>query len=79
MVTNQWRTPSGVEDVGQVVFRLPQYLDPEPGDLMNTGAPRGVAVSGKSPELKAGDVMEIVNDGLGHPQRQTLGKALTND
>lgn len=79
MVTKQWHTPPGLEDVGQTVSRLPQYLDPEPGELMNTGAPRGVAVSGKFPELKAGDVMATDNDGLGHPQRRNLRKVLTDD
>jgi 2-keto-4-pentenoate hydratase/2-oxohepta-3-ene-1,7-dioic acid hydratase in catechol pathway len=46
----------------------------EPGDVLNTGTPEGVAMSGRFPYLKAGDVMELEIDGLGR-QRQQLGQA----
>lgn len=57
--------------VAQIVHHLSQYLVLEPGDLINTGTPQGVALSGRFPYLRAGDVVEIGIDGLGS-QRQTL-------
>ncbi|MGB4137223.1 MAG: fumarylacetoacetate hydrolase family protein [Microbacterium sp.] len=57
--------------VAEIVRNLSQYLVLEPGDLINTGTPQGVALSGRFPYLRAGDVMEIGIDGLG-AQRQTL-------
>ncbi|MFK4762320.1 fumarylacetoacetate hydrolase family protein [Microbacterium sp. ZW T5_45] len=61
--------------VAQIVHHLSQYLVLEPGDLINTGTPQGVALSGRFPYLRAGDVVEIGIDGLG-AQRQTLVPAV---
>ena len=61
--------------VAQIVHHLSQYLVLEPGDLINTGTPQGVALSGRFPYLRAGDVVEIGIDGLG-AQRQTLVDAV---
>jgi len=58
-------------EVAQLVYDLSQYLVLEPGDLINTGTPQGVALSGRFPYLGAGDVMELEIDGLGR-QRQTV-------
>jgi 2,4-diketo-3-deoxy-L-fuconate hydrolase len=58
-------------DVAQLVYDLSQYLVLEPGDLINTGTPQGVALSGRFPYLGAGDVVELEIDGLGR-QRQTV-------
>lgn len=55
--------------VEQIVHHLSQYVTLEPGDLILTGTPQGVALSGKYPYLSAGDVVEIEIDGLGS-QRQ---------
>ncbi|HEU0206101.1 MAG TPA: fumarylacetoacetate hydrolase family protein [Pseudolysinimonas sp.] len=60
-------------DVAQIVYELSQYLVLEPGDLINTGTPQGVALSGRFPYLVAGDVMELEIDGLGR-QRQRVGQ-----
>ena len=57
--------------VAQIVFDLSQYLVLEPGDVILTGTPEGVALSGRYPYLTAGDVMELEIDGLGR-QRQSL-------
>ncbi|TNC26022.1 fumarylacetoacetate hydrolase family protein [Amycolatopsis alkalitolerans] len=57
--------------VAQLIFDLSQYLVLDPGDVVNTGTPQGVALSGKYPYLKAGDVMELEIDQLGR-QRQRL-------
>ncbi|WP_150461577.1 fumarylacetoacetate hydrolase family protein [Nesterenkonia ebinurensis] len=73
-------TADMIFSVPQIVHHLSQYMVLEPGDLINTGTPQGVAVSGKYDYLKPGDVMEIGIDGLGQPQRQELGQAvISND
>lgn len=56
-------------DVRTIVHHLSQYVTLEPGDLILTGTPQGVAFGGKFPYLKAGDVVEIEIEGLGR-QRQ---------
>lgn len=60
-----------VFDVDYIVWCLSQYLVLEPGDLVLTGTPAGVALSGRFPYLRAGDVCELEIDGLGR-QRQTF-------
>ncbi|QNA93722.1 MULTISPECIES: fumarylacetoacetate hydrolase family protein [unclassified Microbacterium] len=55
--------------VEHIVHHLSQYVTLEPGDLILTGTPQGVALSGRFPYLAAGDVVEIEIDGLGR-QRQ---------
>lgn len=57
--------------VRHLVWHLSQYLTLEPGDVIDTGTPEGVALSGRFPYLSAGDVMELEIDGLGR-QRQRL-------
>ena len=57
--------------VAQIVFDLSRYLVLEAGDVILTGTPEGVALSGRYPYLTAGDVMELEIDGLGR-QRQSL-------
>ncbi|GAB3462015.1 fumarylacetoacetate hydrolase family protein [Streptomonospora sediminis] len=58
--------------VAEIVRHLSHYTVLEPGDLINTGTPQGVALSKRFPYLRAGDAMEIGIDGLGEPQRQRL-------
>jgi len=58
-------------NVAQIIYDLSQYMVLEPGDLINTGTPQGVALSGRFPYLGAGDVMELEIDGLGR-QRQAV-------
>jgi 2-keto-4-pentenoate hydratase/2-oxohepta-3-ene-1,7-dioic acid hydratase in catechol pathway len=55
----------------ELVWHLSQYLVLDPGDIINTGTPQGVALSGRYEYLKPGDVMELQIDRLGH-QRQRL-------
>ncbi|MGY5765038.1 fumarylacetoacetate hydrolase family protein [Brachybacterium sp. DNPG3] len=62
-------TADMVFTVAQLVHHLSQYMVLEPGDLINTGTPQGVALSGRFPYLQVGDVVEIGIDGLG-AQRQ---------
>ncbi|MEV5486092.1 MULTISPECIES: fumarylacetoacetate hydrolase family protein [Streptomyces] len=62
-------------DVAYLVWYLSQYMVLEPGDVINTGTPAGVALGlPDSPYLRAGDVTELVIDGLG-TQRQTFEPA----
>ena len=56
-------------DVDFIIWHLSQYLTLEPGDLVLTGTPAGVALSGRFAYLSPGDVCEIEIDGLGR-QRQ---------
>lgn len=63
------RTTDMIFSVNEIVHHLSQYMTLEPGDLILTGTPEGVALSGRFPYLKAGDVSEIEIDGLGR-QRQ---------
>ncbi|WP_394195418.1 fumarylacetoacetate hydrolase family protein [Microbacterium foliorum] len=62
-------TDDMIFDVRVIVHHLSQYVTLEPGDLILTGTPQGVAFGGKFPYLTAGDVVEIEIEGLGH-QRQ---------
>lgn len=55
--------------VPEIIWHLSQYLTLEPGDLILTGTPEGVALSGRFPYLQAGDIVEIEVEGLGR-QRQ---------
>ncbi len=55
--------------VDYIIWHLSQYLVLEPGDLVLTGTPQGVALSGNFPYLAPGDVCEVEIEGLGR-QRQ---------
>jgi 2-keto-4-pentenoate hydratase/2-oxohepta-3-ene-1,7-dioic acid hydratase in catechol pathway len=57
--------------VAHIIWHLSQYLVLDPGDIINTGTPQGVALSGKFPYLNPGDRMELSIEGLGR-QEQTL-------
>jgi 2,4-didehydro-3-deoxy-L-rhamnonate hydrolase len=58
-------TADMVFSVAHLVWELSQYMVLEPGDLVNTGTPEGVALSGRFPYLQDGDEMRIEIDGLG--------------
>jgi 2-keto-4-pentenoate hydratase/2-oxohepta-3-ene-1,7-dioic acid hydratase in catechol pathway len=64
-------TADMVFGVELLIWHLSQYLALEPGDLLLTGTPEGVALSGRFPYLTAGDVVELEIPGLGR-QRQRL-------
>jgi 2-keto-4-pentenoate hydratase/2-oxohepta-3-ene-1,7-dioic acid hydratase in catechol pathway len=59
--------------VAALIRDLSQYMTLEPGDIVNTGTPEGVALSGRFPYLSPGDTVECEIEGLGR-QKQTLGK-----
>ena len=62
-------TADMIFSVEHLVHHLSQYLTLEPGDLILTGTPEGVALSGRFPYLAPGDVVELEIEGLGR-QRQ---------
>lgn len=61
-------------DVAYLVWHLSQYAVLEPGDVINTGTPEGVALSGRFPYLQPGDVVELEIEGIGRI-RQTFRAA----
>jgi 2-keto-4-pentenoate hydratase/2-oxohepta-3-ene-1,7-dioic acid hydratase in catechol pathway len=61
--------------VAYIVWYLSQYLVLEPGDVINTGTPAGVALGlPDAPYLRPGDTVELSIDGLGS-QRQAFAQA----
>lgn len=62
-------TADMIFDVSTIVWHLSQYLTLEPGDLILTGTPEGVALSGRFPYLTAGDVVTVEIEGLGRQQQ----------
>ncbi|MDG4820534.1 fumarylacetoacetate hydrolase family protein [Asanoa sp. WMMD1127] len=67
-------TADMIFSVATLIHQLSQVTVLEPGDLLNTGTPEGVALSGRFPYLAAGDVMELEIESLGR-QRQRVGQA----
>jgi 2-keto-4-pentenoate hydratase/2-oxohepta-3-ene-1,7-dioic acid hydratase in catechol pathway len=68
-------TSDMIFDVRTLVHHLSQYVTLEPGDLILTGTPQGVALSGRFPYLKAGDVVEVEIDGLGRQKQEFVAWA----
>jgi 2-keto-4-pentenoate hydratase/2-oxohepta-3-ene-1,7-dioic acid hydratase in catechol pathway len=65
-------TSDMVFGVEHLIWYLSQYMVLEPGDIINTGTPAGVALGRPDhPYLRAGDVVESEIEGLGR-QRQTF-------
>jgi len=60
--------------VADLIRHLSQVMVLEPGDVLNTGTPQGVALSGRFPYLAAGDVVQLEIQGLGS-QTQHLRQA----
>ena len=52
-------------DAATLVHHCSQYMRLEPGDVILTGTPEGVALSGRFPYLQPGDVVEVEVVGLG--------------
>lgn len=67
-------TKDMIFDVGTLIYELSQVTVLEPGDVINTGTPEGVALSGRFPYLADGDIIELEIDGLGR-QCQKVGQA----
>lgn len=69
-------TADMVFGVGHLIWYLSQFMILEPGDVVNTGTPAGVALGQPDPKpyLRPGDVVELEISGLGR-QRQRIGQA----
>jgi 2-keto-4-pentenoate hydratase/2-oxohepta-3-ene-1,7-dioic acid hydratase in catechol pathway len=68
-------TKNMIFSVRHIVWYLSQFMVLQPGDLINTGTPAGVAFGANPfPYLRESDVVELEIDGLGR-QRHTLGQA----
>ena len=59
-------------DVEFIIWHLSQFMALEPGDLVLTGTPQGVALSGRFPYLRAGDIVEIEIEGLGRQRHEMV-------
>ncbi|MFD1721479.1 fumarylacetoacetate hydrolase family protein [Amnibacterium endophyticum] len=58
-------TADMVFSVAALIADVSQYVRLDPGDVLLTGTPEGVAMSGRFPYLREGDVVEVGIDGLG--------------
>ncbi|MBT2587723.1 fumarylacetoacetate hydrolase family protein [Arthrobacter sp. ISL-95] len=67
-------TSDMIFDPATIVHHLSQYMVLEPGDVIITGTPEGVALSGRFPFIQPGDVVELEVEGLGR-QRQEYFRA----
>ena len=64
-------TRTMIFDVGEIVRYLSQFMVLDPGDIINTGTPPGVALGmADKPYLRAGDVVELGITGLGSQRQQ---------
>jgi 2-keto-4-pentenoate hydratase/2-oxohepta-3-ene-1,7-dioic acid hydratase in catechol pathway len=63
--------------VAALVRDLSHYMELEPGDLIITGTPEGVALSGRFPYLADGDVVRVEIDGLGSQEHRIVRRAST--
>jgi 2-keto-4-pentenoate hydratase/2-oxohepta-3-ene-1,7-dioic acid hydratase in catechol pathway len=64
-------TANMIFDVGYLIWYLSQYLVLEPGDLVNTGTPAGVALGlPDHPYLRDGDRVHLEIDGLGQAEQR---------
>jgi len=66
-------TKTMVYGVNFLVSYVSQFMSLQPGDIISTGTPPGVALGMKPPVyLKAGDIMELGIEGLGEQKQKTV-------
>ncbi|MDJ0317999.1 MULTISPECIES: fumarylacetoacetate hydrolase family protein [Arthrobacter] len=65
-------------DVPTIIHHLSQYMVLEPGDVVLTGTPEGVGLSGRFPYIQDGDVVEVEIDGLGRQRQEFFRAGTTN-
>jgi 2-keto-4-pentenoate hydratase/2-oxohepta-3-ene-1,7-dioic acid hydratase in catechol pathway len=73
-VNGEPRQESSTKDmifgVAWLVWHLSQFTVLDPGDVVNTGTPEGVALSGRFPYLRSGDLVEVEIAGLGRQRNR---------
>jgi 2,4-diketo-3-deoxy-L-fuconate hydrolase len=67
-------TADMVFSVAEIIRDLSQYMALDPGDIVNTGTPQGVALSGRFPYLRPGDTMTIGVERLGEQHQQVTAQ-----
>jgi 2,4-didehydro-3-deoxy-L-rhamnonate hydrolase len=69
-------TRTMIFNVAQLVSHISRYMTLQPGDVISTGTPSGVGLGQKPPVyLRAGDVIRLSIEGLGHQQQQVRAHA----
>lgn len=68
-------TADMIFNVADIIWRLSQVMVLDPGDLINTGTPEGVGLSGRFPYLTDGDVVEVEIDQLGRQRNACTSEA----
>ncbi|WHZ10686.1 MAG: Fumarylacetoacetate hydrolase family protein [Burkholderiaceae bacterium] len=64
-----------VYNIWQQIAHLSTVVTLEPGDVLATGTPSGVGVAMKSQRfIKAGDVMRVEIDGIGHVENLVVAE-----
>jgi 2-keto-4-pentenoate hydratase/2-oxohepta-3-ene-1,7-dioic acid hydratase in catechol pathway len=64
--------------IPEILVDLARVMRLEPGDLILTGTPQGVALSGRFPYMKSGDTVRMTIDGLGEIE-QTVAPYITKE
>ncbi len=65
-------TSDMIFDVAHLVWHLSQFMALDPGDIVITGTPEGVAMSGRFPYLRVGDVVELEVEMLGRQRQECV-------
>jgi 2,4-didehydro-3-deoxy-L-rhamnonate hydrolase len=66
-------TATMIFGVGAIIVYLSRFMVLEPGDIINTGTPPGVAMGRREPRyLRAGDVVELGIEGLGSQRQECV-------
>ncbi|MGV8845768.1 fumarylacetoacetate hydrolase family protein [Tessaracoccus sp.] len=65
-------TSDMIFDVPTIIHDLSHCTVLEPGDVILTGTPEGVALSGRYPYLQPGDVMELEIEALGQQRQRVI-------
>jgi len=78
-VNGEARQDSSTKDmvfsVAHLIWHLSQFTVLDPGDVVNTGTPQGVALSGRFPYLRPSDVVEVEITTLGRQRNEVFPAA----
>lgn len=75
-VLQRGNTRTMIFNPGYLVWYVSQFMELEPGDLINTGTPPGVGLAMNPPRyLSEGDVVEITIQGLGTMRQRCVAAA----